>query len=305
MATMVAKEKSVAEQATPERRQGADRRAAVANFAASVDARRYWGGALSVDHEGSSFDPEVLRGGPALLLPASDRWTASLYSDTRRRWQLTLGASARREPSTASHNVSVTPDFSAFVTDRLQVGLMPSFGHARVGWQYVAQPVDASGHAHYLLGALDQQTASLTSRVTYAFSQHLTLQGYAQAFTSGGTYGGFAEVANPRATNGADRVIAISAARLQRNSATSSFILDAGGPTQTTFSDPAFSRREFHLNGLLRYEYSPGSTLFLVWTQERIDSDLEGFGIGRDLGRLWRAPAADALSVKISYWLAR
>jgi hypothetical protein len=74
--------------------------------------------------------------------------------------------------------------------------------------------------------------------------------------------------------------------------------------TQFTFLDPAFSRRD-HLNGLLRYEYSPGSTFFLVWTQQRFDSDLESFGIARDGHRLWHAPAANALLMKVSYWFAR
>ncbi|MEP6729154.1 MAG: DUF5916 domain-containing protein [bacterium] len=284
---------------------GGDRRAAVANLAGAFDLRNYWGGTVSVDHEFSSFDPEVLRGGPSLLLPESNRVAATLFSDSRKRWQLTLSTSVRSEPVTASHSVTVSPDITAFVTDRLQLGLAASFGSAAAGWQYVAQPVDALGQTRYLLGALTQRTASLTSRATYAFSPHLTLQGYAQAFGSGGTYDAFREVVNARAARADDRVATLSASRVLFDNSTSRFTFDAGAPNQFTFLDPAFSRRDFHLNGLLRYEYSPGSTFFLVWTQQRFDSDLESFGVGRDLRRLWNAPVANALLMKVSYWFAR
>ena len=97
----------------------------------------------------------------------------------------------------------------------------------------------------------------------------------------------------------------MSPSRARFDRATSRFSLDAGTQTQFTFLDPAFSRRDFHLHGLLRYEYSPGSTFFLVWTQQRLDSDLDSFGIARDVNRLWHAPPANALLMKVSYWFAR
>jgi hypothetical protein len=250
------------------------------------------------------MDPEMLRGGPVLLLPARDRWTLGLYSDTRRASQFTLDLRAEREPGSASHSLSLSPGVSAFVTDRLQVGIIPQISRAREGWQYVAQPVDSAGRTHYLVGALDQRTVSLTTRATYAFSPHLTLQWYAQAFLGSGRYPGFAEVTAPRAARTADRMAAVSASRLDRDPATRAYRLDAGTDSVVTFPDPAFSDRALHLNLLLRWEFLPGSTLFLVWTQERSDQVASRFRLGRDLRRLARAAPTDALQLKVSYWLA-
>src|SRR4029079_10453988 len=129
------------------------------------------------------------------------------------------------------------PESSAFVTDRLRVGVTPSFGSAAAGWQYVAQPTDASGRTRYLLGALRQRTASLTTRVTYAFSQHLTLQAYVQAFGSGGTYDVFREVVNARAPLAGDRVVTLSSSRVRFDHATSRYSVDDGTQTQFTFFD--------------------------------------------------------------------
>ena len=54
---------------------------------------------------------------------------------------------------------------------------------------------------------------------------------------------------------------------------------------------------------MLRWEYSPGSTLFLVWTQNRSDSQsIGGFSTGSALGRLSSAPGDNIFLVKISYW---
>jgi hypothetical protein len=279
-------------------------RAAVANLTASADLLNYWGGSLSLDHEFAAHDPEVLRGGPALRLPVRDLWTATLYSDTRRRWQLSVTASGTYEPETHSHQTSLTPTFSAFVTDRLQVGLTPLVESVREAWQYVDQPLDSAGRAHYILGDLHQPTASLTARATYAFSARLTLQLYTQMFLSSGRYDGFNEVVAPLATRVADRVVQISPARLRYLAESRSYVVDEGLPSQLTFADPAFSERSLDVNMLLRWEFLPGSTIFLVWTQQRLNQEVADFDIGQDLARLARAPGANTLLVKVSYRLA-
>jgi hypothetical protein len=279
-----------------------ERRAAVANLTVSVDLHNYWGGSLSLDHELAAQDPEILRGGPAFRLPGRDRWALNAYTDTRRRWQLTLDVAGARERATGSAEATLSPSLSAFVTDRLQLGLTPSAGFVVAGWQYVGQPRDSSGRAHYVLGSLHQTTASLTTRVTYAFSAHVTLQLYAQTFLSGGRYHAFKEVTAPAAADARDRVTGLEP-RLRYDAPATRYVVDGALPTEFGFDDPAFSDRELHLNLLLRWEFLPGSTIFLVWTQERFSDGVSGFDIGRDLHRLWRAPANNVLLMKLSYWI--
>ena len=68
-------------------------------------------------------------------------------------------------------------------------------------------------------------------------------------------------------------------------------------------ADPDFSDRELNLNLLARWEFRPGSTLFLVWTHARSAAAVTPFALGHDLRQLWRAPAVNALQAKISYWI--
>ena len=264
---------------------GGLRRSGVTNLTGALDFRNYWGTTLSWDHEFPATDPDVLRGGPAFRLPPRDRYAITGHTDSRKRWQLNLNASTERESATGSWSWELSPDFSAFVTDRLQLGLAPLVGVARESWQYVTTAHDSAGIPHYVLGRLHQTTASLTARGTYAFSAHLTLQLYGQMFLSDGWYNAFTEVTAPRAAEPSGRVTALGEAP----------------PFQVT--DPDFSDRELHVNLLLRWEFLPGSTLFLVWTHARSADQPTRFSLDDDVNALLRGPAENALQAKVSYWI--
>ncbi|HET9947770.1 MAG TPA: DUF5916 domain-containing protein [Longimicrobiales bacterium] len=265
---------------------GGLRRSAVANLTGELELRSYWGGTLSWDHELTADEPEVLRGGPAFRLPPRDRLELTAHTDSRAPWQATLHVVAEREAATGSRSWTLSPGVTAFVTDRLQLGLTPAIGFAREGWQYVASPVDDAGVPHYLLGRLHQTTASFTVRGTYAFSAHLTLQLYGQLFLSDGWYDDPKEVVAPRADAPRDRVRALG---------------DEQAAALVSAAD--FSDRELHVNTVLRWEFRPGSTLYLVWTHARIADDPTRFALGHDVRALLDAPAADALQAKVSYWI--
>jgi hypothetical protein len=66
---------------------------------------------------------------------------------------------------------------------------------------------------------------------------------------------------------------------------------------------PDFSVREWRSNAVLRWEYRPGSTFYVVWGQTRDDDVLQDFAAGADLRRLFGAAPANVLLVKLNYWL--
>src|SRR5205814_42280 len=111
------------------------------------------------------------------------------------------------------------------------------------------------------------------------FTPTLTLQLYAQPFTSAGDYTGLKRIADPRAERYADRFMPIQA-RLDGDT----YYADlTPAPGEESFSRPDFNFRQFHSNAVLRWEYRPGSALFLVWAQGRNSSDDNGrFQLGGD-----------------------
>jgi hypothetical protein len=106
---------------------------------------------------------------------------------------------------------------------------------------------------------------------------------YASPFATRGAYTDWMQVANARADQWKDRYRSF----------------ENGDPG-------AFDFKQYRSNTVLRWEYRPGSTLFLVWAQERTQ-DLSGFDARNapaGLGQLRRAHPANVFLVKGSYWIS-
>ena len=80
----------------------------------------------------------------------------------------------------------------------------------------------------------------------------------------------------------------------------------AANPVDYRFEPPDFDARELNSNLVIRWEYRPGSAIFLVWSQFREESSLvaDGLGYGRQLDQLFSAPAHDVVLLKVSKWFS-
>ena len=149
---------------------------------------------------------------------------------------------------------------------------------------------------------MDQTTVGATYRVDYAFTPTLSLQLYAQPFVSAGEYREFKQVADPRAERYTDRLTPVDT----RADGDEYFVDLDGDGSEESFTNPDFNVRQFRSNAVLRWEYLPGSSLFLVWSHGRDDdTDIGGFDLSRDVGDLFRTAPSNAFMVKLSYWLGR
>ena len=153
--------------------------------------------------------------------------------------------------------------------------------------QWFGNFADGSGATHYSFAHLQQQTVALTARLSYAMTRNLTLEFYGAPFVTDGSYSNVRELsATPRA--------AAYAARLQPYT--------PPGGTST-----GFDFRQLRANTVLRWEYRPGSTLFVVWTHGRDGSD------GIDLNEPWTTEYSNLFALhpentfilKLAYWMNR
>jgi hypothetical protein len=143
------------------------------------------------------------------------------------------------------------------------------------------QPIRDTAGTHYLFAHLNQKEVSLTGRVDYTLSTVLTFQLYAQPFISKGAFSNVRELADPNAAAFDDRYRPYAAA--------------PGG----------FNFKQFNSTAVLRWEYRPGSTLFVVWTQGREDGvGTEGSrSMGGDFRDLFHLHPNNTFLVKASYWI--
>ncbi len=253
--------------------------------------------------DASALAVQALRGGPALTLPTRHSLWLRYRTDQRRRIALEYSQYALRSTESGGYVINATPLVTLRPSARADVSLGPSLSRNRLPWQYVATRSTTLGPT-YILGDLTQTTTALTARLNLAFTPNATLQLYAQPFVASGTYRDLFQVVAPRASRWRDRVRPY---RGSEYTAHGDGTLTLGsGAAAVRIDDPAFSVGEFRSNAVFRWEYRPGSTLFVVWSQRRDASDAVGaFDPSRQLGDLFSDGGTNVLTVKWSHWLGR
>ena len=148
----------------------------------------------------------------------------------------------------------------------LNISISPEFETRSNKTQYVTQ-VDYNNSKRYILGTIDNQTLSASFRLNYTINPNLTIQYYAQPFISKGQFKDFKYVTDATANRLNDRFYAYNASQIDLIDDTYQVDDDADGLTDYNFNNPDFSFVQFNSNLVLRWEYIPGSELFLVWSQ--------------------------------------
>ena len=137
----------------------------------------------------------------------------------------------------------------------------------------------------------------------------MTLEIYAQPFIASGQYFDYKEFTAPRtlSTSVYGRDVGTVTPLRDRHGVDTAFVIDpdgAGAATPFTFTNPDFNLRSLRGNAVFRWEYRPGSTLYVVWTQSRSDAaQLGNFDFWRDRRALLAAHPDNVFLVKVSYWL--
>jgi hypothetical protein len=148
---------------------------------------------------------------------------------------------------------------------------------------------------------LNQNEISGGMRVDWTFSPRLSLQVYAQPLISSGDYTDFKELSRPRSyeflhygTNGSTY-----------DPVTGTVDPDGPGGPATAFviDNPDFNVRSVRGSAVLRWEYLPGSSLYLVWTQNRSDDNGDpSTDLGSSISSLGSLPGENIFMIKLSYW---
>ena len=165
----------------------------------------------------------------------------------------------------------------------MRLTLEPQVTRSRSAAQYVQTTPDETAVAtygsRYVFSDLDQNQVSMSARATWVMKPRMSLQVYTQPLLAVGDYWNFKSLAAPR---------------------TYDF------EPFTGVGNPDFNFRSLRLNAVYRWEWRLGSTLYVVWTEQRETSDESGrFAFGRDTRALFSAAPDDVFMVKVSYWFSR
>ncbi|MDE3154506.1 MAG: carbohydrate binding family 9 domain-containing protein [Acidobacteriota bacterium] len=261
---------------------GGDRLYTGGNVNGNVTFRNNWSAGAGVNLNAGGFDDRLTRGGPGGRTPGNiGSW---LWVNTDDRRMVSLGYNQFFfNDHHGSHDFNVGPTVTVRPSSSLSVVLGMFWDHSVNDYQWVEQ-VDT----HDVLGHLDQHTTSFTARVNYTLTPNLSIQLYAQPFVSGGAYSGYKALVDGRA------------ARYQDEFAPFDFEATSAFPAD----NPDFNVKSFRSTNVLRWEYHPGSTLFIVWQQNRErDDTVADFQLGQNLRQLFGQPANNVFLIKVAQWL--
>jgi hypothetical protein len=144
----------------------------------------------------------------------------------------------------------------------------------------------------YILGQIDQQIVRMSIRLNYNITPDLTIQYWGQPFLAAMDYKTYKVVTEPRAENLADRYHIFTDSEIQFNEADNMYYVDENnaGTVKYSFNNPDYNYDEFLSNLVLRWEFRPGSTVYMVWSQTRSYYDPTGsFSVNQNLDNLYTA----------------
>ena len=133
-----------------------------------------------------------------------------------------------------------------------------------------------NGNNRYIFGSIDRKTISTSFRVNFYLSPDLTLQYWGQPFVASGKYYDHKYITAPRADNYKDRFHIYTAEQKSFDGNNINIDENTDGITDYSFSLKNFNVQEFLSNLVLRWEYNPGSSVYLVWNQTRNYSNNTG-----------------------------
>lgn len=208
-----------------------------------------------------------LRGGPRFRLSRENFvW---LTASTDRRKKIRFSADLLYSEGKQEHfNLfEFTGGITYQPSNALFISLSPQFTSNPHKTQYVTE-VNYDGTPRYITSEIDNKTLSAAFRINYSINPNLTIQYYGQPFIARGRYSNFNYITDPVAENLFDRYRLYSEGQITLSEEESYDVdEDLDGALDYRLENPDFSLVEFRSNLVLRWEYIPGSELYLVWSQ--------------------------------------
>ena len=255
-----------------------------------------------VVYDSEQLDTRVLRGGPAVLVPGSVNSYVALQTDSSKKKQFKLEFDEAVSQDRNSRYTEIAPTFSARFLDNVNVEAKFSYARDLEDFQY-AGTATAAGTNRYVMGRMNQQTLSTTIRFDINLTPELSLSYYGSPFASTGRFTQLKLVTDPRAPQYDGRFRRLDATAVLDAASNSYRVDDPGGAF--TLANPDFSWRELNSNLVLRWEYKTGSTVYVVWSQNRTNGDFLGdFSAGPEYRRLFGTHPDNTILVKFNYWFS-
>jgi len=271
----------------------------------NTQLKNFWHVNAGINYDGPSLAKSDLRGGPSLRYDDGGNVWAGVFTDQRKKVSFGLYASRLIRFNNSGTFNSLSFEVNYRPSDRLKIAIEPFYNKNYYNLQYI-ETADFDAHDRYITGYIDQKTIGLVGRLDFNISPDFTIQYYGQPFISNGKYKDFNRITDPQANDYNERFQVFDENQISYNEADEVFNIDENtdGVTDYSFDNPNYDFLQFQSNLVLRWEYVPGSTLYVVWSQGRTDFNNRGqFDFNRNFNNMFEAHPHDVFLVKLSYRL--
>ncbi len=244
----------------------------------------------------------MLRGGPAMDMPASWRYRINFSTDNRKTVSFSAGTFINGMKEDAALSVNYNMGITIRPLNTLRISLSPGYSVRNDEFQYITRR-SFNDEDRYIFGKIDQKVLNMSLRINYNITPDLTVQYWGQPFIATGKYSNIKMITDPVADELSDRYHLYTDEQI--NMADGHYYIDedADNNTDYDFGNPDFNVDEWISNLVVRWEFLPGSTAFLVWSQSRDYYSPDGeFEVMNKLSDLFTDKKANnVFLVKVSY----
>jgi len=254
--------------------------------------KSYWEGWFGIEFQKEGTQRYETRGGPLISEPRTYGFWLGSNTDSRKRFVPWIEGNYywdRARNYSANLSVGTRWAQTSAVNHQLSVGW-----HRRIDDTQYLETVNLAerpggrgiGGRSYVFGAIDQTTLDLTLRSSLLFTRNQSLELYLQPFVSEAAFTNGRELAAPDTYD----------------------LIPYNEPGWQVGAND-FRYTSLNVNLVYRWEYRPGSTLFLVWTHARETRIIRGqtrsgaYEGGLDPGALFDNQPENVFLIKATYWI--
>ena len=256
-----------------------------------------------------TLSDHALRGGPMVISPSGMWSRLSARTDSRKSTIYELDIEYQSSEG-GNYSLHMSPEIELNVGTRLQIQFEPGFNKQVQIDQYIDSfddntAIEMHGTRH-IVAQMDRKTVSAELRIDYTFTPKLSFQAYFQPYMTMGSYSRFKEFSKPETYDfveyGKDNNMLIE------NDEDDGYDLYPNGRNGNSIyvENPDFNYKALVGSAVLRWEFRPGSTLYIVWTHNGSDEQNPGnYNFNRDVKDLFQADADNFFALKLTYWLGK
>ncbi len=271
------------------------------NVSAYSQFKNYWSIGIYSSVDSKNIDNSMLWGGPSMKIPASINYGLSISSNQTKKFVFEAGGSFNKVKESHANSENIYTGITYRPINSLSVSLSPLYSQNYSNLQYLDK-VTVDDETRYILASMNQKTFALTVRINLSITPDFTIQYYGSPFISSGLFTNYKHITNPSAENYTDRFVNYSDNEIQFLSEYETFAVNEPGLPEYSIGLPDFNYKQLKSNLVLRWEFLPGSLLYLVWAQDRTDAVSDGnFDYFKNIEELFKIDSYDVFLLKLSY----